>query len=325
MSDPLSCPHGYESGPRGCPMCRRAMPAGVLVADPRHTDAILRAIDPEPTVELGFTSPLWTQFALPYRDPGDIAAWRRSNGTSTLTIRPATLHRPDGTIVDGYPFGVVPRLLLVWIATEVTRHGQREVYLGSSIARFMTTLGIARTGPSIRRLGDQVMRLIGCSITVTSAEETPIGAFQNFAGLMIGAEARLWWSKRDRADQDGLFESSIVLSEEYYRQILASAIPVDMAHLAALRASGGGGLPIDIYCWLSHRMSYLRAPSRLTWDQLAVQFGSQYTRPRAFKAEYLKALSKVLAVWPDFKVQQWDRGLILSRSKTPVSPRALPR
>ena len=88
-----------------------------------------------------------------------------------------------------------------------------------------------------------------------------------------------------------------------------------------MRAHGGGGLPIDLYTWLAHRMSYLRSSTLVPWNLLMVQFGSQYTRERDFKAELLKALAKVKLVYSTVKVTSTDDGLLLSPSPTPSSAR----
>lgn len=169
-----------------------------------------------------------------------------------------------------------------------------------------------------------MQRLIGCFLTVTSIAATPRGRLQHFKALQIVSESTLLWT-HPKGELGGHFESSIVLSDEYYQQLRHSAIPVDMNHLAALRGQGGGGLPIDIYCWLAHRMNYLNAPSRITWAQVAAQFGSQYAQSRQFLVEFVKALGKVLTVYPGFNIQEWEHGLLLKRSKTPIAPKSQPR
>jgi hypothetical protein len=118
-----------------------------------------------------------------------------------------------------------------------------------------------------------------------------------------------------------LWPSTITLSDKYYQSIKAAPIPVDLRALGALRTHGGGGLPIDVYTWLAHRMSYLRSSTLVPWNLLMVQFGSQYTRERAFKTELLKALAKVKLVYSLVKVTPTDDGLLLSPSPTPISAR----
>ncbi len=72
----------------------------------------------------------------------------------------------------------------------------------------------------------------------------------------------LWWTAAKPGQRDleqmPLWQSKIELSEKFYLSIVSDSIPVDLRALGALRANGGGGLAIDIYAWLAHRMSYQR-------------------------------------------------------------------
>ena len=80
-------------------------------------------------------------------------------------------------------------------------------------------------------------------------------------------------------------------------------------------------LRLDIYTWLTHRMSYLRRPTTIPWESLAVQFGGNYAQLRQFKAVFLKQLDKVRAVYPTAQVHQAEHGLLLLPSRPHVAPR----
>ncbi len=300
------------------------MPEGVRKADPAHTEAILRAVDPEPAPrELGFTSSLWAQVSLPYRDPGDITMWVRRNNNVTLTMQPGIITPRDGSAPRaGYPFGVIPRLLMVWLTTQALRTGERELLLELTMNKFMEAIHLPKTGYNARALGEQLARLAGCTMTVGSYDPLfDVVANRKFS---IANEWKLWWTPKD-ADHEGMLPNTVTLTEDFFYDIQHHALPVDMAHLAELRGKGGGGLPIDIYIWLSRRAHLAKRTGRVTWSQLADQFGSQYARERDFKVKFREALGKVVAVWPEFKVQEYEHGLLLSPSKTPVQPRSIPR
>lgn len=273
-------------------------------------------VDAKAVGMIGYQARLWAQVALPYRDPGGTQFWERRNGTMSLIVRPGLVRTFDGGVTSEYPFGVVPRLLLTWMATEVVRVRDRELALGPSLGSFLRELGMTRDGRSIARLRSQVQRLAKCVITVEDSRPNLL-AGENF---QFAESWQLWWTPRD-GENEMLWPSTITLSETYYRSILAAPIPVDLRALAALRTHGGGGLPIDVYTWLAHRMSYLRRSTLVPWVLLAEQFGSQYTRLRAFRTELLKALPKVLAVYPKAKVTPTTDGLLLSPSPTPISAR----
>jgi hypothetical protein len=59
------------------------------------------------------------QVTLPHRNPGDVPAWSRSNGSLTMTVRPGWDHEKQKTL--GYPYGSIPRLLLFWLTAEAVR------------------------------------------------------------------------------------------------------------------------------------------------------------------------------------------------------------
>jgi len=267
---------------------------------------------------VGYQARLWAQLSLPYRNPGkDLLYWERRNGDLSLTLRPGLVRAADGSQEPIYPFGVVPRLLLIWMATEAVRLGEPELSLGPNLASFLKGIGLPhRGGATVNRLRSQVQSLAKCSLIVEDVRPTSlVGESFQFVDSW-----QLWWTPRD-GDDEVLWPSTITLSEKYFRSIQESSVPIDLRALAALRTHGGGGLPIDMYTWLAHRMSYLRCSTLVPWAGLAAQFGSQYKVERQFKAELLKAMPKVLAVYPQAKVKPTAHGLLLSPSPTPVGRR----
>lgn len=266
---------------------------------------------------VGYQARLWAQVALPYRNPGDVPKWVRQNGSMRLVVRPGEVTTSKGEHYDAFPYGVVPRLLLTWMATEAVRLGDRELALGPSLASFMRSVGMQpRGGKDVKAFNQQVQRLAKCSMTVEdSRPNVLVGENFQFADAWS-----LWWTPKD-GPNEMLWPSTITLSQRYFDSIKAAPVPIDLRALAALRAQGGGGLPIDVYTWLAHRMSYLRSSTLVPWNLLMVQFGSQYNRERDFKARLLEALAKVKLVYPSVKVTPTDDGLLLSPSPTPISAR----
>ncbi len=268
---------------------------------------------------VGYSARLWAQMALPYRDPGDMPAWIRRNGKLTLRLTPGMVELlPSRELVSAYPYGVVPRLLLTWMTTEVVRLRERELTLGPTLSVFMRDLGLVRNGQTISRLRVQVQRLTNASVQVIDQREqsTHTESFHFASGT------NLWLTPKD-GPGEALWPSTITLSQEFFESIVRAPVPVDLRALAALRTHGGGGLPIDMYIWLAHRMSYLRSSTLVPWAGLEAQFGSQYSpgSQRFFKRDLLKTLPKVLAVYSSAKVKPTADGLLLSPSPTPVSAR----
>lgn len=268
--------------------------------------------------EVGYAARLFAQLSLPYRDPGDLPEWRRRNGALTLIVNPGYVSGQDGDPVRAYPFGVMPRLLVTWMATEAVRTKDRTLVLGGSLSDFLHRLGLPRSaGPrgSIGRLRDQMTRLFGARLVVLGKAEH----FEAMAGVQLADGYQLWWSPRRPADEP-LWQSTVTLSEPFFRSVVEAPVPVDLEALAELR---GSALRLDIYTWLTYRMSYLRKPTTVPWESLAFQFGGDYAELRKFKRDFLRQLAAVRVVYPTVKVEPSPSGLVLRPSSSHVRARGL--
>lgn len=238
--------------------------------------------------QVGFMARAMVQATMPHkRVTGN--EFSRRNGNFTLSmIAPSRV---------GLPYGNVPRLLLSWLTTEAVKTGERELVLGHSLSAFMGELGFQVTGGrhgSITRLKNQTRRLF--STTVNCAyENEQAGALLNY---MVAERALLWWDAKD-PEQAALWQSTVTLSEPFFEEITSRPVPVDMRALKALKRSP---LALDIYAWLTYRLSYLKRPTRLPWGVLQMQFGADYPMTgqgrRNFKKNFLLQLRKVQAIYP---------------------------
>jgi hypothetical protein len=283
----------------------------------------IEAASSAPEDSLGFQARLWAQVALPYRNPGDVPFWERRNGALSLSIQPALL-RENGRTVTGYPYGLIPRLLLVWMATEVVRTRERQLVLGPSLRQFTEQLGLGgatggRTG-SITRLREQIQRLAGSRITVMDERVTDGRSRNLMASIQVATEWDLWFSKSDGGQQP-LWPSSVTLSQEFFESIIAAPLPIRLDHLAALRQMHSSGMSIDIYVWLAARMYTLRQPVTITWTDLAKQFGADYTRTRDFAAQFRSQLALVQLVYTTLRADVGPKGITLYPSPTPIPTR----
>jgi hypothetical protein len=133
----------------------------------------------------------------------------------------------------------------------------------------------------------------------------------------VADSALLWWDTKT-PEQASLWKSSVTLSEPFYSEIINNSVPIDMRAIKALKRSP---MALDIYCWLTYRLSYLKSPTEIPFQLLAMQFGSGYTRPDNFKQAFVKELKKVLVVYPEARVQVDTHELILKPSKPHISKR----
>lgn len=270
--------------------------------------------------EVGYLARVFCQTSLPYRDPGPVPAWGRRNGDLSLVVQPGMIIGRDGLPVSiGYPYGTVPRLVITWLSTEAVRTRQRDLALGDSLADFMRQLSLTPTGGrngTIGRLRKQLERLFLSTVAVVVTGE------QRQAGARMGVASRydLWWSDRD-GDQPALLPSYVRLSDEFFTEATTRPVPVS---LDALRLLRGSPLRLDIYAWLTYRMSYLRRRTEVPWGSLRFQFGSNGADTKqgrhSFRVDFERHLRKVLAVYPDANVETAPDGLVLLPSRTHVKP-----
>jgi hypothetical protein len=270
---------------------------------------------------IGYAARLWAQLTLPYKNPApDTQMWVRRNGSLTLRVMPG-LTGPRHAQVAGYPFGVFPRYILTWMSTEAVRTQSPELQLGNNLSDFIHRLGLrANGGPrgTITRLNDQMRRLLTSSMYVEDNRDD--GSRWGIAGahFTVAKTHRLWFDGDDRGGQAPLWGSTISLGEEFFQSIITSPVPVDTRALAAL---AGSPMKIDLLVWLSHRLGYIRKPLLVPWALLAQQFGNDYARLRDFRADIIRQLRDVLAVYPGANVQITDNGLLLSPSRTAIPRR----
>lgn len=255
---------------------------------------------------LGFMARALAQATMPHRATAG-AFFERTNGAFTLTM----LAPPK----IGLPYGSLPRLLIAWITTQAVRTHQRELILGETLSDFMSQLGLVPTGGrwgSITRLRKQSQRLFASTVSCIYREQG--GSGEGEVGFRVADKHMLWWDPK-APEEAALWQSSVTLSHAFYTEIVNSPIPIDIRALRILKRSP---LALDIYCWLTYRLSYLRRQTEISWGALAAQFGSDYKRLRDFKEAFIDELGGVMAVYQEADVRQGELGLILRPSRTHV-------
>ncbi len=260
---------------------------------------LIRHFDARGSDELAFMARMLVQATLPHSDPGKVAEFSRVNGSYRLSIQPG--------VGVGVPYGSYPRLVLAWLTTEAVQKKSRRLVLGDSLSSFMGELGLMPTGGrwgTITRLREQMKRLFSARIAAIYDDQD---AFQ-MRSMEVATDVDLWWSPK-HPDQATIFESVVVLGERFYRAILERPVPIDMRVLKALKRSPLG---LDLYTWLTYRVSYLDAPTAISWDDLHEQFGADYNDTKNFARKCKRELTKIALVWPELKYKTPRGRLVLS-------------
>lgn len=260
---------------------------------------------------LAYVARILVQATMPHKKP-ETSEFERKNGSFVLSMYNRS--------AIGLPYGRYPRLLMSWVTTEAVRTKNRRLHLGHTLSAFMAELGLIPTGGrwgTITRLRDQMKRLF--STTVSYTHDAPHEGAWRDMGFRVAQDINLWWNPH-QPDQVALWGSTVELSEPFFNAVVSRPVPVDVRVLKRLRSPLG----IDLYTWLTYRMSYLREPREISWKLLELQFGSEYARTRDFKRKLLGQLELVLKHYPKARVEEGKRGLILRPSPTHI-PKRRPR
>ena len=258
--------------------------------------------------KFGYMARTLVQASLPHSRPTG-NEFSRTNGRFSLSVlAPSKI---------GLPYGSIPRLLLSWVTTEAFLTQSPALELGPTLGGFMAELGLGRTGGAkgdITRFKNQARRLFASTISWSYEDE----GHTIDEGFRITKHSELWWDPK-QPEQPSFWKSKIVLTEDFFRDIIKSPVPVDMQALKALRRSP---MALDIYFWLTYRMSYLRQPKVIKWPRLQTQFGADYANnnqgARDFKKFFILRLKKVLEIYDKARVGVMDNGVLLKPSPTHI-------
>lgn len=264
------------------------------------------------------------QATLPHLDPKlpKGMLYSRDTGRLTLTIAPSSPKH-------GIPYGSIPRIIMAWLCTEVVLNKDRilldrTISLGKSQADFLKKLQMHNNGHDIRRLKDQSLRLFK---SVISAEYTDESQGDFSTRLLITDQSNVFWHP-NTASQCSLWESTLLLSESFCKEVIAGAVPFSMRVYHSLSKSP---MAMDIYTWLTYRMFVLRRSGRpfvfIPWMGLMAQFGSHYGMRLirlgeskvsderqalySFKSNFIKRLREVLIFYPEASDHITDTGDML--------------
>lgn len=260
---------------------------------------------------LGYIARALVQATMPHKRT-EATFFQRTNGNFRLVMSANT--------EVGLPFGTIPRLLVAWLTTEAARTKERVLVLGPSLSSFMAQLDLAPTGGrwgTITRLKDQMQRTFCAAIACLYSAEK----HQAYMGFTIADRYRLWWDTKS-PEEAVAWRSEVRLGERFFEEAVHCPVPVDIRVLKALTRSP---LAIDIYSWLTYRVSYLKHRTAIPWEVLQAQFGAGYPLTalgkRNFKREFLQQLRKVHAIYHQANLEVTEDCLILLPGKPHVSRR----
>lgn len=292
------------------------------------------SIKPKDLVYLGSRLVMTT---LPHQKP-EVRKMVEENGNRKLTITEVRqVTHENGNLkltitamneVISLPYGIFPRLILIWICSEVVRTGSKRIALGRSFAEFMRRVGVVNEKklpsgkkhkavktkhPSTHQhkaVMEQLLKLLSTGFSVFLKNENRTAG----ANIIIAKDYDLW----NVAGKD----SYIDLTEEFFAEIARPAVPFVKQAVMALKKSS---MDLDVFLWATYRTVKLPGGcSRpMPFESLRQQFGAAYARLVDFRRQFLQSLERVRIVWPDFRFYVDDSGRLVLIKCSSMVPQKL--
>jgi hypothetical protein len=259
---------------------------------------------------LGFMPRILVLTTLPHRRP-TTNQLERTNGRYSLRL--------EARRSIGLPYGLYPRLILIYLTTQAVCTKSPEIDLGRTPNDLAHRLGLTPiSGPrgTSKRLHDQLHRLVSTRFTWRYCKD--FRTQESGRGLITPNDPTLELLKACFQRRRPTWNPELVLSRQFFQEITRSAVPVDLRAIERLK---GSPLAIDIYIWLTYRMSYLRRPCTIPWKALENQFGATYSRSRDFRRSFCAHLHEVVGVYPTARLRPTDTVLLLYPSPPHVQVR----
>jgi len=240
--------------------------------------------------------------------------FERKSGNASLLVKAGECWNGYQWIKQPLPYGIIPRLTLVYIGSEAIRTQEPVINIGETLTDFMLSLGMAKSGGKngrYRYIKEQIKSLAVC--------ELKLGVANSTEALSVNVnpitEFRAWLSNTE--DQKTLWPGEITLSDKFFDSLMLHSVPLDSR---ALRELGDSALALDIYFWLAHRLHRTKIDGELIkWGALKSQFGQEYKTVFHFKEEFTFKLKQALSQYANAKVKiDPAQGIIIYESPSPV-------
>lgn len=244
---------------------------------------------------------------LPHSKPSGLE-FQRKNGDFTLLMSvPNALHQDTGIAL---PYGPIPRLIFLWLTTEIKRRQERQIALGMTRSEFMRKVGLEpRTGKrgNMVMFEQQLKNLLGTVFTAWRKTGTEEKGGLRLHQRLIATDADLWW---DHPGAD--CGATLNVDAEFFKELLQGGVPVDLNVVSKFK---NNSLALDLYTWLTYRMSTLTYKLDYPWEWILQQFGSDWQDTpdghKEFRKHFKATLKRVLEEYPEAHVRPIRGGLEL--------------
>jgi hypothetical protein len=258
---------------------------------------------------LAFSSRPFVLCGLPLRSPpaGQLM-YERRNGQFALQV--------TGHPEFGLPFGQ-DRIVPIFLATLAVRQHSQTIRFRTA-SEMLETFGMHKGGKEYRRLVAAFERIFGATIFFGTDRLSGTSRVVQRGRFNFMREAQIWYDRNpDQRCLSPDFENTIVLSDEFYQEIIAHPIPTD---LEAVKLLSSTPAVLDLFMWLSYRCYKAKGKESIPISGehgLVNQLGvAEYSRPRRFRAMLHQWLAVIHTVWPQCpaRITSDGKSLVLDHS-----------
>lgn len=256
---------------------------------------------------------------LPYRKvPIEQRDYRRQQGNMAITVTAGILDDDQGKPhLQPIPYGPKARLILLHLCSEAIRQKSPRIEIADTFTAFVRDMGFPDSG------GERgPMTAFKKQLNALAASTMRLSVFQQGRVQMrhiTPIESLDLWLPSN-PDQRTLWPSTVTFSPTMFDSLKRHALPVN---IRAVRALAGSARKLDLYFWLSYRMSRLDEAAYISWEALADQFGQGYGQLRQFRSAFRQDLAAIHELFPQLPAQLTDVGIELAPAD--LSTLALPK
>ncbi len=269
--------------------------------------------------DIWFVHTVLAQCFLPYRDP-KTHHWKKTNGDYGIILSSGAIDDPKKhePVDVGLPYGAKPRLFQSYTATQAIKNQSPVIPVENSMTAMMKQLNLSITGGkngTIRGFQDQITRFARCHYTIIAPG--PRGT-QDYINAPPIKKMTVWFTKDP--NQQTLWPSEIVLTDDYYYSLKDHAVPYDFRGLALIQNKPRAQ---DIYLWMTQRLCRLNKPLLMKWHDLYEMFGGNAS-PKKFKEKFPADLLAAKTAYPDANMEEHKDGYIFKSSPPPIPKTRIP-
>jgi hypothetical protein len=257
--------------------------------------------------DIAFNARQFVLTTMPHADPGNVPIWVRKNGNVVLRITPGYRTNPKTgeQVFIGYPYGSTAFLFSFWMVTEIVTTKSRVLKPSGNLSDFMRELGMNPSGRGKKSgaaaLYNQAERYLNSLYTFEELKKIGNRDAYNWVNIPITAGGKnggyqLWWNITN-STSDSIFETQILVGEQFFEACRHAPIPAKMSVLRALKKSVLG---LNLYAWLQREAYQVQRndkPRFVHWTSLGEQLGCHYASPYDLAKKVKRELQKIQENW----------------------------